>query len=762
MTSNSMTADGQTAEPTPAVKAPSRHLFTLTIFVGSFLLFMVQPMVARMALPRLGGAPAVWNSAMLVYQALLLAGYAWAHGIARVSQKTQLIMHGALLLVAALFLPIGLAALQPPSDNDVFLFVPKLLLLSVGPILLAVSAQAPLIQRWFSVSAPGANPYALYAASNLGSFGGLIAYPLVVEPLLPLLSQSLAWTAAYGVLVLMTLWCGYLAWQSSRARGVAQTAAAPTSPRPSVKTVLMWILLAAVPSGMMLSTTTHLTTDIMAMPLLWAIPLGLYLLSFSVAFAERRGLADIFTMLAPALLILSGGISMLSLGSGGIFIACTSLLMLFSVAVALHSRLYAMRPEPDRLTFFYLMMAVGGAVGGIFCALVAPLLFDWVYEHPILVVLSALLVPLTPIFPWPIWLRIPKQWYLLITCVMTAIAIGAGWYLARHWTGLFTQPEVISVMVLVVTGLLAIGWRVPFVASLIALMVGFGGMSNLETSLSGDRTRSYFGIYTVRDYPDRGERTLSHGTTLHGTQLTGPGRDTIVTSYYGPNSGVGLALSRAQLLYGNAARVGIVGLGTGTLSCYRRAGEEWTIYEIDPAMAEIARDTGRFTFVPRCAPNAPIVIGDARLKLQERAPGSLDMLAVDAFSSDAIPIHLLTREAFGVYGNVLQRDGLLLVHISNRFVDLEPVLRAMTTNGDWHALVREDNPSKADFEMARTSSIWVAMSRSADTIGRLQQASASEANGRGEWRPLDSTKSPRLWTDDYASVLPLLIVPENH
>lgn len=760
MTSDTLTAATVAPDTTTVARAPSRHLFTLTIFLGSFLLFMVQPMVARMALPRLGGAPAVWNSAMLVYQALLLAGYAWAHGIGRVSQKSQLFLHGALLLVAAVFLPIGLAALQPPTDGNVLLFVPKLLLLSVGPILLAVSAQAPLIQRWFSVSAPGANPYALYAASNLGSFGGLIAYPLLVEPLLPLVSQSVAWTVGYAVLLLLTLWCGYLAWQSSRARGVAQTVEAPTSPRPSVKTVLTWILLAAVPSGMMLSTTTHLTTDIMAMPLLWAIPLGLYLLSFSLAFSEKRLLAEIFTVLAPPMLLLSGGLTLMSMGSGGIIIAVTSLLMLFSVAVALHSQLYALRPAPDRLTFFYLMMAVGGAVGGLFCALIAPLMFDWVYEHPILVLLAALLVRMTPLLPWPIWLGISRQWYVPIATLLTIIIVTCGWTLMNTWSGLFSRAEVFAALGIVVAGLLSIGWRVPFVASILTLMIGIGGIGTLQTSLEGGRTRSYFGVYTVRDYPDRGERTLSHGTTLHGTQLTGPNRETIVTSYYGPNSGIGLTLNRAQQFYGNAARVGIVGLGTGTLSCYRRDGETWTIFEIDPAMVNIARDPKRFTFLSHCAPNAPIIIGDARLKLQERPQNSFDVLAVDAFSSDAIPIHLLTKEAFDGYGRVVQHDGLLLVHISNRFVNLEPVLRAITANGQWTAVVREDDPDTQDLAVARTSSIWVAMSRNPASIRRLESATANEPNGRGQWRALDTKVPPRLWTDDFSSVLPLLIFPK--
>ena len=378
-----MTGTTSEMQPTSGRDGPSpRLLFTVTILVGSFLLFLVQPMVARMALPRLGGAPAVWNSAMLVYQALLLGGYAWAHWLGRFPVRQQLMLHGGLLLIGMLFLPVGLAGLVAPSDGNVILFVPVLLLASIGPLLFAVSAQAPLMQRWFADSAPGANPYALYAASNLGSFGGLITYPLIVEPNLRLIWQSWGWSALYLALVGLVIACGFAAIRATSGSGALAAARpaqgrAPTSTGPTKGRIGLWIALSAVPSGLMLSTTTHLTTDIMAMPLMWAIPLGLYLLSFSIAFAERRWLADFFTLLAPAMLLLSGGLTMSSQGSGGFMIATTSLVMLFTVSVSLHSRLYNLRPEPDRLTFYYLMMSVGGALGGLFCALIAPLIFDW-------------------------------------------------------------------------------------------------------------------------------------------------------------------------------------------------------------------------------------------------------------------------------------------------------------------------------------------------------------------------------------------------
>lgn len=749
-----------------------RWLFTLTILVGSFLLFMVQPMVARMALPRLGGAPAVWNSAMLVYQALLLGGYAWAHWIGRFDIKRQWWLHGGLLLLAALWLPVGLAAMTPPSDNDVFLFVPLLLLASVGPLLFAISAQAPLMQRWFAESAPGANPYSLYAASNLGSFGGLIAYPLLVEPNMPLLTQSWGWSVLYIALVALVITCG---WVSVRAttthrnerQPVAAAQAAPspavaageTAGRPTWSRIALWIALSAVPSGLMLSTTTHLTTDIMAMPLMWAIPLGLYLLSFSIAFAEKSVLSDIFTLLAPPMLLLSGGLTMMSSGTGGMLIALSSLQMLFVVAVALHARLYRLRPANEHLTLFYLVMAVGGVIGGIFCALIAPLIFDWVYEHPLLVIAAAMLVPMVPLLPWADAMKLTPNTQRGLSLLFTFLAVVIGSVLARSWTGWFETREIIAIGALTAIGLLTIGWRLPFIAALLALMLGIGGVKTLELSASPDRIRSYFGVYTIREHDERGTRTLSHGTTLHGTQLTTRGLERTVTSYYGPSSGVGLAFDRASRLYGDDAAIGVVGLGTGTLACYRRPSQSWQFFEIDPAMVTVARDSGRFGFMPTCGANVPIRIGDARIKLQEVPEGSLDLLAIDAFSSDAIPLHLLTREAFDVYDRAVQDDGIVLVHISNRFINLEPVLAALTQNDrGWHAMLRYDEPDQRDMALARTGSIWVAMARRNEPLMALARQTNDLPNGRGVWQELD-TSQPRLWTDDYASVMPLLVWP---
>ncbi len=743
-----------TAAATPA----RRNVFVATIFVGSFLLFMVQPMVARMALPRLGGAPAVWNSAMLVYQTLLLGGYAYAHWLGRFSVQRQTQIHLALLAVAALWLPVGLADLAAPAAGQESLWVPLLLAASIGPVFFAVSAQAPLVQRWYAAGGGGGDPYALYAASNLGSFSGLLAYPLLVEPLLPVGVQSWGWALGYGLLAALVVAVAAARWHAGSAAVVpdAAVAAAPAGPRPGVRRMLLWLALAAVPSGLMLSTTTHLTTDIVAMPLMWVIPLGLYLLSFVFAFGNWPRTTATLVTIAPACLLIIGGLSLLGGGNVALMVAAASLVMLFVVAVALHARLYDDRPDPAHLTLFYLVMSAGGAVGGLFAALIAPLLFDWVYEHPLLVVAAALLLPLPALIPWAEWLN---RGALVARWVVIALVAAAGAALlpvAQDWSASGVQMALVGGGVLV--GLLVIPWRWAYVAVVALLMFTVGGVDTLTKSLSGDRTRSYFGVYEVGDAPTLGRRMLTHGTTLHGMQLTAPDRRRTPTTYYGPGTGIGAALSAAPTLFGANASIGIVGLGTGTLACYAKPGQSWDFYEIDPAMVAIARDTSRFTFIADCTPSARMLVGDARIELARQAAARYDILAIDAFSSDAIPLHLLTAEAFDVYARSLRPGGVLAVHISNRYFDLEPVLAAEAKRRGWRAAIRFFSPDDAAVARGENGSTWVVFS--ADPA-RLAAISGPLAPRGTDDRP-DGWYPPRAqpgfagWTDDFSSIQPVV------
>ena len=735
--------------------SPRRWLFVLTILVGSFLLFLVQPMVARMVLPKLGGAPAVWNSAMLVYQALLLGGYAYAHWLGRFTVRRQAIIHLALFLVAALWLPIGIAQLASPGPGQEALWVLLLLLASIGPVFFVVSAQAPLMQRWFAADPRAGDPYYLYAASNLGSFAGLISYPALVEPAMPLAAQSWGWTAGYVLLVLLV--AGAAA--ARRHAGIEAHAAVTDEPRPTLRRQVHWLLIAAVPSGLMLSTTTHLTTDIVAMPLLWVLPLGLYLLSFVIAFSTFTRLTQIITLLAPVVLLAVGGLGLLSSGGGSMMVALASLAMLFTVAVALHGYLYHLRPGARHLTLFYLIMSAGGVIGGLFAALFAPLIFDWVYEHPLLILAAAMLIPLPALLPWDKWLGLEDKAARALVVLLVAIAAFAAWHMVEDWTGRLDQAVTVWGVAIFVIGMLVIGWRWAFVSALALLMIGVGGWDTIQESFTDARVRSYFGVYTVTDYPETNQRRLAHGTTLHGLQRTDAEHRRDPTTYYGPQSGVGLTLGKAEALAGPGASVGIVGLGAGTLACYRKPGQDWTIFEIDPVMVDIARDPAKFTFLSGCAPDTPIVIGDARLRIAEQPSGHFDIIVIDAFSSDAIPLHLLTKEAIGIYARALKPGGILLIHISNRFFGLEPVLAAEAKARGWTAAIRMDPGPAGDEYGDLTGSNWVALTATPDRMRQLTGGirPRKDSYDDGAWVPLEARPGFTRWTDDYASTLPVLI-----
>jgi SAM-dependent methyltransferase len=723
-----------------------RLRYIITICTGSFLLFLVQPMIARMALPRLGGAPTVWNSAMLVYQALLLGGYAYAHWLGRFGPRRQATIHIVLFLAAALMLPIGLIASIPSATANPFLWVPWLFVASIGPLFFMVAAQAPLMQRWFA-AAGGGDPYPLYAASNLGSFAGLLAYPLIVEPLLPLKGQSWLWTIGYIILLAFVGVCS---------RTLPEIAATnPTSSvraRFSVREVGGWMLLAAIPSGLMLSTSTHLTTDIVAMPLLWVMPLGLYLLSFSVAFSSKRALTHAIPSATPIVLLAGGGTAFANSAKYPIVFAGLGLVLLFVVAVTLHAKMYDQRPEPARLTGFYLAMSAGGVIGGLFCALVAPLAFNWGYEHPILLIVTALIVGVKPLFVFTgtLWASARPKAIVIVICVL---AIGAASFSIA--TGAPGSTAAAAIFIIAI-GLIAIGNRVAFTICLAALMMTFGAWKAVVNSVTTDNhVRSFFGIFTITTDPGV-TRALVHGTTIHGLQSLVQGRERDTLTYYAPRSGVGLALANAPVLFGPAARIGIVGLGAGTVACYARPGQDWRFYEIDPAIAKIARDPEKFTYLARCLPNVPVLIGDARIVLTHEPSAGLDILVVDAFSSDAVPMHLLTREALAVYQRRLTPDGLLLMHISNRFLDLEPVLAAAQRDG-WHSALRTYDATADEGARGYTTSAWVAMSRNPAMLDQLERASGKEV-----WHPLHARAGFVGWTDDHASILPLIKTFRNY
>jgi spermidine synthase len=763
-----MTSGAQAQSASFGIRRWARPLFICTILLGSFLLFLIQPMFARMVLPQVGGAPAVWTTAMLCYQGLLLGGYSYAHLIGRLPQVRQAAVHLALFVAAGVTLPLGVAAIPTAWQQlDPSLWLIGLFVLSIGPVFFAVAAQAPLMQLWFTRTGdPSADrPYFLYAASNAGSLAALIAYPVLVEPALTVSAQTALWSSGFLLLAVLILLCALAASGSPQAHTSEAAAGGARMPRPSWRERLRWVMLAAVPSGLMLSTTTHLTTDIMAMPLLWVVPLALYLITFIVAFSGSAALfrAD---RLAPVLLLVLGSYVFMAEGILAFLMAVAGLALFFYVALALHAELARLQPPASQLTDYYLWVSVGGVTGGLFCALVAPLAFDWLYEHPVLLVAAALLLPATPLSRrlghiWNGRLR-PLLVYVLPPLTLVASLVAGGELFAGG-----SREAIIAIVVAIGTAaVLSIGRPLAYAWHYAMLLLALGGWATIDTStIPYARERSFFGIYSIEGSRAQQLRKLMHGTTLHGAQSLKPELATQPMSYYAPESGAGLAMRAAPRLFGDRARIGFVGLGTGTLSCYAEPGQQWTAYEIDPLVVRIARDSGLFTYLPACTPDLRIALGDARLTLSGATPSSLDVLALDAFSSDAIPLHLMTAEAFQTYGRALEPGGLLLVHISNRFLDLEPVVAAIARQQGWHARMMDYDPEATPPGYYYSRSLWIAMSRDRRSIDRLVAESCAmrgpcgrsdRADGRNAWRPLVARAGFAPWTDDFASVIPLL------
>ena len=749
------------ATPDTTARLPVRPLFVGILFLGSFLLFLIQPLFARLVLPVLGGSPSVWNTAMLFYQAALLLGYAYAHALQRLSFRTQVGIHLAVFAAAAFTLPIGIRALGGADTGEgAALWLLQLLGASIGPVFVAVSAQAPLMQAWFarSTDPAAASPFFLYAASNAGSLAGLLAYPFLLEPFTALPLQQSFWSAGYLALLALvalgafTILKGGVQPPATVADGATGRAARPVT----WARRLHWVLLGAVPSGLMLSTTTHITTDIMAMPLLWVLPLAAYLISFILVFSGIGGQATrVAVFLAPLALLGFGAAGLVTVGQAATVYGLASLLLLLIVATALHGTLAADRPTAAGLTEFYLLMSVGGVLGGLFPALIAPQLFDWVYEHPILLVAAALLVPAKPLTRrvgqlWQGRGPLPRALRILVPPLVLAL----GWWLGAAFRLVDTPPlQIAAILLMAGLAVLAIGRPLMFAFILANLMLALGGWQQLDIStIEKARQRSFFGIYTIENSNSTRTRRLLHGTTLHGAQSLDTAKSRMPLTYYAPGSGVGLAMQAAPSLFGAGARIGVVGLGTGTLSCYATPTEDWTVFEIDPLMVSLATDPAVFSFIAQCKPDIRVVVGDARLKLAEEPANRFDVLAVDAFSSDAIPLHLLTREAFETYRRTLSRDGVLLVHISNRFLELEPVVAAIAKDMGLSARQLTYEPDDDGRAESYNASIWIALTSDEDAMVRF-----TEATGQGgDWVPIRTQAGIPAWTDGFASILPVL------
>lgn len=715
-------------------------VFTASIFTSAFLLFLVQPMFSRMVLPLLGGTPAVWNTCMLFFQAALLAGYGWAHvGGQKLGARRQAAVHVVLLLVAAALLPISVAGAAPQGGAAPIPWLLLLMVTTVGLPFFVLSATGPMLQKWFADTGhPGAaNPYWLYAASNLGSMLALLGYPFLMEPRLRLAEQSLTWAVGYGVLAVLVIASAWMVWRlvpagpAAIAGDAAEAEVAPVSSREKA----IWVALAFIPSSLLLSVTSFITTDVAPVPLLWVVPLALYLLTFTVAFATRPPIKHEWAVtIQPISIATVSLLLMYGWTRKPELVIPIHLVAFFITALVCHGELARRRPPVRYLTEFYLWIAVGGVVGGIFNVLVAPVIFTRVWEYPLVIALACLARP------WPAERMTRRQ--VAINLLRTVGLVLALLLVTR--TGIPGIPDwmtlpLSAMAIAVVAGALG---RAP---GFLALCIGASLLIRTIFMLQKEETmlahRSFYGRYTVQDVQRQGGyHALYHGSTLHGAQSTKPRHWREPLTYYHRNSPVGQLFAATAEQTGRR-RVAVVGLGSGTLAAYSQAGEQWTFYEIDPGIVKIARTPRYFTYLRDSPAQVSVVLGDARLSMTHAPKHAYDLIVVDAFNSDAIPVHLLTREAMGVYLDKLAPGGILMLHLSNRYLDLEPVVAALARERGLKARVGENRLSGFFF----SASVWAIVARSSEDFGPLAADS--------RWHDAKPRRDVRPWTDDYSSLL---------
>ena len=739
----------------PVAQHAQLWLFAATMFVGAALLFWVQPLFTKMVLPLLGGSPSVWNTAMVFFQAALLCGYGYAHLLTRhLGPRGQYLAHLCVLGAAAVALPIGIAeGWRPDSDAPPALWLLGLLFVSIGAPFFAVATTAPLIQRWFSRSSHphASDPYFLYAASNLGSVAVLLAFVFVIEPLFGTRGQTFAWTLGFAALAVCIVGCGASVW-GSFARNkttVPSTAVA----RPTWRRRASWLAYSAVPSALLLAVTGHISTDIASAPLLWVAPLTLYLLSFVNAFARRPLIPSWLAVrsMAFALVILAALFPWREPAS--IFLPL-HLVAFFFIATACHAALAERRPAAEFLTEFYLFVSFGGLVGGVFVALLAPMAFDSVLEYPLSLVLAAALLPnrtrkapaqslTAAVSDTPDYLGRGTLWRerdIVLAVLILAVLVGGRWFVI--WAEL-PMPFIVFASALGIFALLVLSRQVrPIGFALCVAALLIAGQKQWSGDDTTWRGRSFFGVYRIVEAVDPPTRSLMHGTTNHGGQWTTDVGSIEPTNYYTPASPVANVIAATQART-DSQRVGLVGLGTGALAYYRRPEDAWRYFEIDPLVARLAADGGHFDILPTHDASATIVLGDARLTLGQEPDRSFDLLIIDAFSSDAIPIHLLTREAVALYMQKLDDDGVLLLHISNRLLDLEPVVAGIVEDLGHAAMAGKLGKIDREIDPVSAPSQWVAVMRDGAMFDRL---ALNET-----WAPLNPA-SRLVWRDDFSNL----------
>ena len=752
MTQDPQAASG--ARPIDVRSSSGIAVFTGTTFLSAVLLFSVQPMFAKMVLPLLGGAPSVWAVALLFFQGALLVGYAYAHVLVRyVPAHLTGFVHLAVSASALLALPIAIpAGWTSPPPGDAYLWQLALFTVAIGLPFAAVSANAPLIQAWYARTGlpSSADPYFLYAASNLGSLLALLGYPFVFEPVFGLKTLALVWTIGFVGLMGALAACFMIVRRSGPAlpQDGAPTAATPSRAEPDWRARASWVGLAFVPSALLTAFTTHVATDVASAPLIWVVPLALYLATFVVVFRERALIPPRLLLALHAVATVMALLQLAQVEKETWFYAAGFGIGAFVTATLVaHRTLYESRPDARHLTEFYMWMSVGGVLGGIFAALIAPQIFSEVFEYPLLLALSF------ACRPGALNLRgASRSSLVLLAAIVVFAAAVIAWApdIARHYQiGFGGWGSTAGIAAGFAVAALAL-WRFPPHMLVVALGLYLVVVLLPSGVHRGTAQRSYFGVYRVIQSYDGQFNVLQHGTTLHGAQRIRDryGRPiastTPVTYYhvYGP-------MASAVRLTGSIAaamrvepKFGVIGLGAGSLACHSGSGETWRFFEIDPVVVEIAKSKN-FTFLSNCQPKADIVLGDARLTFAKETAESYDLLIVDAFSSDAVPMHLLTSEALSMYASKLKPLGAGVLHISNRYLDLEQVLAAtVPTVPGLHALTIVDTSEDDGYSV--TGSTVVVFGKSLEAIDRFRAIPGARNLPAPELKP---------WTDDASDVL---------
>ncbi len=757
-----------------------KWLFSITIFLGAALLFLVQPMVAKLMLPVFGGSSLVWNTCMVFFQGTLLIGYAYAHLIAgRTSgppragtwNAARLLIHALVLGAPVLSLPLVLPAGFVPATGVQPVW--PLLGALAGMALLPAAVMAttgPLVQAWYSrTSASDAHdPYFLYSASNAGSLVGLLGYPFAVERLIPLSQQGRAWAGAYAVYAVLALVCGGIAVVRSHTEPDAscgtpagRSSVVKQGSGPGWRDRVWWVALAFGPSSLTLGATQYISTDVGSFPLLWTLPLTAYIASFMVSFSVRgRVVARLSCLALPPLAVLVAGAVMVATTVAAVSNALLLILglhvgLVLLGSIAAHSRLYEKRPPATHLTEFYLLIAVGGVLGGAFNALLSPLVFSAVWEYPIAIAMVLALGARGLTVPGVRFLRASDgtSWWrtgldaalpvLLFLLCGLCFAIGRVYQLPTD----FERP-MLEVGVPILACLFFVNRPLRLGLGVLALFVA-AERSHWAFVDVLHRSRTYYGVHVVNREASLMLRTLSHGTTKHTVQSERPALEMVPQAYYHPSGPIGQVFA-ALHRHPGSLNVGLVGMGGGALAAYSRAGDRFAFYEIDPEVRRIATDPRLFTYVPKARGTIDVVMGDARLSLRGARDGEFDMIVLDAFSADAVPTHLLTREAFDLYRIKLKPGGIIAIHISNRFFTLTTPLGALARDTGLHTMFWRDAAVSPDQAAGgKILSVWMAVSERYESLEPCFQP--------GQWSEVHAARSDsEAWTDDFTNPLSAL------